>query len=495
MPQGISPGEAVARRRRRRAGLGCTLRGMDGRTSRTPLWGRRELLKTAWVGPAAASAAVRAQAVAAAQEPAAGEAANQADEPAIGAYRAGFAAPPIERVRIGFVGVGNQGGAHVRNFLRIDGAEVAAICDIDGPRAEEVASWVAASGAAPPDLYTRGDTDFRRLCERDDIDLVFNATPWRWHVPVCAAAMEAGKHTAVEVPAAITLEGCWRLVDTAERTSRHCVMMENCNYGRSEMMVLNMVRQGLLGELLHGEAAYIHDLRSIKFSDRNEGLWRLQHSVDRNANLYPTHGLGPVAQCMDINRGDCFDYLVSLSSPARGLSLYARERLAADDPRARARYALGDMNSSLIRTRRGRSILLQHDTTTPRPYSRLNLIQGTRGVFAGFPDRIFIEGEAEEDDWSDVEPYRERFEHPLWAEKSDDAEGGGHGGMDWLEDYRLIRCLREGTPTDMDVYDAAALSAPVELSERSVARGSEPVEFPDFTRGAYRTRPPLGIVA
>ena len=464
----------------------------------TPRWGRRELLKAAWVGPAAAAAAVRALG-ATPQEPEGRQTGPQPDDPAVEAYRAGFAAPPLERVRIGFVGVGLQGGGHVRNLLRIDGVDVVAVCDIDEPRAEEVASWVADAGGGSPDLYTRGETDFKRLCERDDVDLVFNSTPWRWHVPVCVEAMETGKHAAVEVPAAITLEGCWRLVETAERTARHCVMMENCNYGRSEMMVLNMVRQGLLGELLHGEAAYIHDLRSIKFSDGNEGLWRLQHSVERNGNLYPTHGLGPVAQCMDINRGDCFDYLVSLSSPARGLARYAAERFGADDPRAKVRYALGDMNSSLIRTRRGRSILLQHDTTTPRPYSRLNLVQGTRGVFAGFPDRIFIEaegeGEGEGHEWSDIEPYRERFEHPLWSAQADDAEGAGHGGMDYLEDYRLVRCLLEGTPTDMDVYDAAALSAPVELSELSVARGSEPVEFPDFTRGAYRTRPPLGIVA
>ena len=450
------------------------------------------------MGPAAAAATLRAR-VATPQVPDGGQNRTEGNDPAVEAYRAGFAAPPLERVRIGFVGVGRQGGGHVRNFLRIDGVDIVAVCDIDEPRAEEVASWVAEAGNESPELYTRGETDFKRLCERDDVDLMFNATPWRWHVPVCVEAMETGKHTAVEVPAAITLEGCWRLVETAERTARHCVMMENCNYGRSEMMVLNMVRQGLLGELLHGEAAYIHDLRSIKFSDANEGLWRLQHSAERNANLYPTHGLGPVAQCMDINRGDCFDYLVSLSSPARGLARYAAERFGADDPRARARYALGDMNSSLIRTRRGRSILLQHDTTTPRPYSRLNLVQGTRGVFAGFPDRIFIEGEADAEaeghEWSDIEPYRERFEHPLWSEQADDAEGAGHGGMDYLEDYRLVRCLLEGTPTDMDVYDAAALSAPVELSELSVARGSEPVEFPDFTQGAYRTRPPLGIVA
>ncbi|NNL65153.1 MAG: Gfo/Idh/MocA family oxidoreductase, partial [Myxococcales bacterium] len=204
----------------------------------------------------------------------------------------GFAAPPLEVVRMGFVGVGLQGGSHVQNFLRIPGAEIVAICDIDGPRASEVGHWVVEAGQPAPDLYTRGAEDFKRLCERPDLDLVFNATPWRWHVPVCLEAMNTGKHVAVEVPAAYRLDDCWELVETAERTRRHCVMMENCNYGRSEMMVLNMVRRGLFGELLHGEGAYIHDLRAIKFSNENEGLWRLDHSVKRNGNLYPTHGLG-----------------------------------------------------------------------------------------------------------------------------------------------------------------------------------------------------------
>jgi predicted dehydrogenase len=405
-----------------------------------------------------------------------------------------FAAPPIERVRIGFVGVGLQGGSHVRNFLGIDDVEIVAICDIDAPRASEVAAWVEEAGHRPPELYTRGETDFRRLCQRRDVDLVFNSTPWRWHVPVCVEAMESGKHTAVEVPAAFTLEGCWELVETAERTARHCVMMENCNYGRSELMVLNMVRHGLFGELLHGEGAYIHDLRSIKLSDANEGLWRWQHSTKRNGNLYPTHGLGPIAQCFDVNRGDAFDYLVSMSSNARGLNLYARERLPADDPRRRENFVLGDMNSSLIKTKLGRTIVVQHDTTSPRPYSRINLVQGTRGTFTGYPDRIHVEGRSEGHGWEELDSYKEEFDHPLWKRLEEDAAGAGHGGMDYLEDYRLVRALVEGTPTDMDVYDAAALSAVCELSEISVAERSRPVDFPDFTRGAWPHRTALGIV-
>ncbi len=406
---------------------------------------------------------------------------------------AGFSARPIDPVRVGFVGVGLQGGSHVRNFLGIDDVEIKGVCDIDEPRAQEVAGWVVEAGGAPPDLYTRGETDFKRLCERDDIDLVFNATPWRWHVPVCVEAMETGKHTAVEVPAAYTIDGCWELVETAERTLRHCVMMENCCYGRSELMVLRMVRAGLLGEILHCEGAYIHDLRAIKFSDANEGLWRLEHSVGRNGNLYPTHGLGPVAQCLDINRGDRFIRLVSMSSPARGLELWAQEHLDPADPRAGQRYALGDMNSSLIQTALGRTILVQHDTTSPRPYSRLNLVQGTRGTFAGFPDRIYVEGAAEGHGWQEVESYRETYDHPLWRELEERAQGARHGGMDFLEDYRLVERLRQGEPMDMDVYDAAAVSVVTELSELSVAEGSRPVEFPDFTRGLWSERHPSAI--
>ncbi len=405
----------------------------------------------------------------------------------------GFAAPKLERVRIGFVGVGLQGGSHVRNFLAIDGVDIRAICDIDAPRAEEVAGWVVAAGRPAPELYTRGDYDWRRLCARDDLDLVFTATPWRWHVPVCVEAMRAGKHAATEVPAATTIDGCWELVETAEQTLRHCLMMENCCYGRREMMILRMVREGVLGEVLHGEAAYIHDLRAIKFSAKNEGLWRLEHSKARNGNLYPTHGLGPVAQCMDIQRGDAFDYLVSMSTPQRGLSLYAAKQFGKDDPRARQHYALGDLNTSLIQTKLGRTILLQHDTTTPRPYSRLNLVMGTEGTVAGYPDRAYLEARSKEEDWVDLETYRSEFDHPLWTRSERDAEGAGHGGMDYLEDLRLVECLRRGEPLEMDIYDAAAWSVVSELTEISVANRGKSVDFPDFTRGRWASRSPLPI--
>lgn len=404
-----------------------------------------------------------------------------------------FRAPPMETVRVGFVGVGLQGGGHVRNFLGIEGVEVRALCDINVPRMEEVAGWVEAAGQPRPTLYGQSETDFVRLCETEDLDLVFTATPWRWHVPVCVAAMENGKHAATEVPAAYTLEDCWRLVEVAEAQEKHCVMMENCNYDRPEMMVFNIVRQGLLGDLLHAECGYNHDLRAIKFEDANEGLWRRAHSRERNGNLYPTHGLGPIANCMDINRGDRFNYLVSMSSPSRGLSDYARENFPEGDPKRSETFALGDVNASLIKTSLGRTIYVVHDTNLPRPYTRIHMLQGSKGIFQGYPNRLHIEGRSPAHRWEEYADVLAEFDHPLWKDLEAMSEGAGHGGMDFIEDYRLVKCLREGTPTDMTVYDAAAISAVGPLSEWSVANGSQPAPFPDFTRGRWESYPPLEI--
>ena len=403
-------------------------------------------------------------------------------------------APPMDVVRMGFVGVGLQGGAHVQNFLRIDGVEIKAVCDIDVPRLEEVADWIQAAGQPRPTTYGRGPTDFIRLCETEDLDLVLTATPWEWHVPVCVAAMENDKHAATEVPAAYTIDDCWRLVEWAERYDKHCVMLENVNYGFAELLVLNMVRQGLFGEIVHGEGGYLHDLRAIKFEDAHEGLWRRAHSMKRNGNLYPTHGLGPIANCMNINRGDRFDYLVSMSGPSRGLQQWAEEHYPTESPKRREQFVLGDVNVSLLKTVNGRTIYVSHDTNLPRPYSRIHLVQGTRGLFQGYPNRIHIEGRSPEHEWEPMEDYVPEFEHPLWRHLQEESEGARHGGMDFVEDWRLIQCLREGTPTDMNVYDAASLSAVTPLSEWSVAHGSRPTEFPDFTRGKWQVYPELGIV-
>jgi hypothetical protein len=397
-----------------------------------------------------------------------------------------FKVAPITTVRIGYVGVGGMGSAHVRNLLRIEGVEIRAVCDIVEEKVARIQKAVVAAGQKQPDGYSRGLTDFKRLCERDDLDLVYTATPWEWHVPVCVAAMQAGKHAATEVPAAITLEECWQLVETAEKTRRHCVMMENCCYDRPEMLCLNLVKKGFLGEILHAEAGYLHDLRGVKFSNEGEGLWRLAHSIARNGNLYPTHGLGPVSQCMDINRGDRFQSLVSISSPSRGLNLYAVKTFGADHPKARQKYALGDVNVSLIQTALGKVITLYHDTNLPRPYSRIHKVQGTGGLFEKYPDRVYIEGRSKADAWDTLDKYAE-FEHPLWTSQADKARGAGHGGMDYIEDYRLIDALQQGRALDLDVYDAASWSAVTGLSERSVASKGAPVDFPDFTRGQWKT--------
>jgi len=401
---------------------------------------------------------------------------------------------PLKKVRMGMVGVGMMGASHVRNFLNIDRVEIRAICDIIPGKVERIQKWVAEAGQPRPRGYSRGEYDFKRMCDQEDLDLVFTATPWKWHVPVCVAAMTSGKHAATEVPAAVTVEGCWQLVETAEKYQKHCVMMENCCYSRHALMTLNMVRRGILGEIIHGEGGYLHDLRNYKLGGLYEKDWRVYHSMNRNGNLYPTHGLGPIAQCMDINRGDAFDYLVSMSSPSRGLQEYARQKLGPDHPFTRAEYALGDVNTSLIMTQKGKTIFLSHDTNLPRPYSRFDVVQGTRGITRGYPPRFHIEGRTEGHGWEPIEKYQPEFDHPLWTRIEKQARGAGHGGMDYIEDYRLIQSLLRGEPMDMDVYDAAAWSAVSQLTEKSVADRSRPVKCPDFTRGMWKTRSPLGVV-
>jgi hypothetical protein len=261
--------------------------------------------------------------------------------------------------------------------------------------------------------------------------------------------------------------------------------MENCNYGYNELLVLTMVRAGLFGDILHGGAAYNHDLRAILFEDRDEGLWRRHHHTQRNANLYPTHGLGPVALYMDIDRGDRFDYLVSMSTPEAGLTRWRSEHQATEMGKNGERYVTGDLSSSLIKTARGRTIRLEHDVSSPRPYSRINSVQGTRGVFEDYPPRIYLDGMRPAHQWSSIDGFKAEHEHPLWRALGTQARTGGHGGMDFVMAWRLVQCLREGLAPDMDVYDAAAWSAPGPLSEASVKAGSAPQAFPDFTRGGW----------
>ena len=396
---------------------------------------------------------------------------------------------PFERhetVRLAVVGTGLRGRGVLREFLNVPGVRVTALCDVVEEKVLQAKVMVEQAGQPTPALYFKGERGFEELVKRDDVDFVYIATPWEWHVPQALAAMNAGKHVGTEVPAAYTVEDCWKLVETSERTRRHCMIMENCCYDYNELLVLNMVRAGLLGELIHGECAYNHDLRGILFETKDEGLWRRRHHTLRDSNLYPTHGLGPVANYMNINRGDRFDHMVAMSSGHWSLETYRKEKLAADDPRQKEVYKTGDYNTAIIKTAKGRTIMLQHNVSTPRPYDRINLIQGTKGIFRDYPSRIFIDGHEGDHTWQSTDSFKAKYEHDLWRRVGETARaGGGHGGMDYIMVYRLIECMRNGMVPDIDVYDAAAWSVPGPLSEISVAKGSTPVKFPDFTRGRW----------
>lgn len=390
--------------------------------------------------------------------------------------------------KLGLIGTGGRGTSLLKNFLAAD-VQVHALCDIVADKAKHAQSLVENAGQKEPELYTDGDHAFEGLVAREDLDLIVVATPWHWHVPMAVAAMKHGKHVATEVPAATSIEDCWKLVDTAEQTRRHCLMLENCCYGENETLILGMVQAGLFGDLLYGEAGYLHDLRSILFANEGEGLWRRKVHTERNGNLYPTHGLGPVANYMGINRGDRFDYLVSMSTPAKGLADYRAAHVPQGDPKWKEKYIDGDMNMSLIKTVNGLMINLQHDVSNPHPYSRMNTIAGTKGIFKDYPPRIYFDGQPGGEGYGSIEPYKAQYENALWRKQGEIARKlGGHGGMDFIECYRLAECMRRGLAPDLDVYDAAAWSAPAPLSAESLKQGSGPVKFPDFTRGKWKLR-------
>ena len=398
----------------------------------------------------------------------------------------GVAFTPVNP-RIGIIGTGGRGTSLLTNLLAAD-VKILALCDIVQEKAEHAQSLVTKSGQKSPELYTNGDHAFESLVARDDLDLVIIATPWNWHVEMAVTAMAHGKHAAVEVPAATSIEDCWKLVDTSERTRRHCMMLENCCYGYNETLILRMAHGGLFGNLLYGEGAYIHDLREELFSGKGEGLWRRTVHTQRDGNLYPTHGLGPIANYMSIQRGDRFDYIVSVGTPQRGLDEYRKAHLPATDPRWAERYITGDMSTSLIKTANGLTITLKHDTVNPHPYDRINIIAGTKGVFADYPPRIYFDGQPGDEAWGTIDSWKDH-QHPLWKQEGEIAQKlGGHGGMDYIMLYRLLQCMRDGLVPDMDVYDAAAWSAPGPLSRISATGGSAPAKFPDFTRGRWRDR-------
>ncbi len=408
----------------------------------------------------------------------------------------GFAAPKIETVRIGFVGLGNRGPAAVQRMSKIEGVDIKALCDVRPEKAEKVRKALE-NTKHRPDLYTAGVNDWKKMCERKDIDLIYIATPWNLHAPMAVFAMEQGKHAASEVPAAVTMEECWQLVRTSEKTKKHCMILENCCYDFFELLTLNMARQGYFGEVLHAEGAYIHHLLDSNFD--KEGyydMWRLKENM-RNGSLYPTHGLGPIAQALNINRGDRMDYLVSVSTNDFMMGPMAKELAAKDDfykPYANKSFR-GNMNTTTIRTVNGKTMMIQHDVTSPRPYSRIHLVSGTKGTALKYPEPGRIsnshEGWVTEEEFKALE---EKFAPPIVKRVGEMAKQiGGHGGMDFLMDWRLIDCLRNGIALDIDVYDAAAWSAVSPLTEISVANRSKSVDVPDFTSGSWKTNAPVDV--
>ena len=397
-------------------------------------------------------------------------------------------------VRIGLVGVGNRGTGLLKIFSDIPGVEIPAICDINEEHLQNAQALVEKAWHRRPEGYSSGPEDYRRLVAREDLDAVVTATPWELHTPIAVAAMKAGKYAATEVPAAITVEQCWELVNTSEQTGMPCMMLENDCFGRGALMALNLVEQGVLGEVIHCEGGYDHDLRAGLL--RNGQLsWRGMHALRRNANLYPTHPIGPIAWWIGINRGDRFTYLTSMSSKSRGLSHYAAKHFGPDNLYAKSQFADGDVNTSLIMTEKGVTVTLNHDTQLPRPYSdsgdtkiplMVQRLQGTEGIFFGSLEKIYIDGRSPEHKWEDSGPYYEQYDHLLWKALGEAARSSGHGGEDYVELHQFVRAVSNKMQTPVDVYDAATWSVIVPLSERSVAAKSAPIDFPDFTRGKWK---------
>jgi len=411
------------------------------------------------------------------------------------------------KVRLGFIGVGLRGRNHLEMALYRDDVEIVAICDVDPNAILLAQKMIADKGRKPAVAYQKGDHDFENLAKRSDIDGVVIATPWEWHVPMALEVMKQGKYAGVEVSATVTLQESWDLVNMFEKTGSHCMILENVCYRRDVMATLNMVRQGMFGSLSHVQCGYQHDLREVKFNDGkqaygggvefgakgfSEAKWRTQHSVDRNGDLYPTHGLGPVAEMLNINRGNQFAYLTSMASPAMGLHQYIEEKGGKDHPNAKVKFKCGDVVQTMIKCHNGETILITHDTNLPRPYSLGFRVQGTKGIWMDDNKSIYLEGvSAKAHRWEDFKPYQEKYDHPLWKAHAADAENAGHGGIDYFVLRAFIESIKNKVAPPIDVYDAAAWSAIAPLSEESIAKGSAPIQIPDFTRGKWKTNQPI----
>jgi len=408
----------------------------------------------------------------------------------------GYAAPKLDKVRIGFVGLGQRGPGAVERMSYIDGVEIVALCDQYPDRVEALQKLLEKQGLPRAKGYSGSKDAWKAMCENPGIDLIYITTPWRWHTPMAVYAMEQGKHAATEVPAAVTIDECWQLVETSERTKKYCMMLENCCYDFFELLTLNMARQGFFGEIVHGEGAYIHNLLDLNFKkDGYAEMWRLKENQHRNGNLYPTHGLGPICQIMNINRGDQMEYLTSMSTNDFQMAQRAKAEAAKDSfySEFATDHYRGNMNTTTVRTYKGRTIMIQHDVTSPRVYSRIHLVSGTKGMASKYPDPKI----ATSHEWAKPEEMKEleeKYTPEIVMKIGEMAKKvGGHGGMDFMMDWRLIDCLRNGLPLDQDVYDAALWSCIAPLSEQSVANRSNSVDIPDFTNGAWKTNAPVEL--
>lgn len=392
------------------------------------------------------------------------------------------------KIRLGFVGVGSRGTGMLKMALAIEGVEVTAVCDIDEERVARAQRLVQQAGQPKPKGYSRGPEDYKRLAEQTNLDAVYTATPVELHTPVMLTAMNAGKYGGTEMPACVGMEQAWELVETSEKTGMPCMLMENYCYMRNVQMVLNMVNQGLFGELSHCEVGYQHDTRYVNIDAKGELLWRASKKLKFNGNPYPTHAIGPAAQWLNINRGNRFDYLISMSSRAQGMNEYAAKIAGSDHVSAKLNYKQGDVNTTLIKTHNGVTITLYYDTQTPRPVDFIWRVQGTKGIYSGTLNKVHLEDRSPSHQWEDTSKYMEEFDHPNWKKHGNIARSSGHGGSDYLCMLDFIKAVRNRTEVPIDVYDAVTWSIITELSETSVNTKSRPVDFPDFTGGQWTTR-------
>ncbi|WP_320782125.1 Gfo/Idh/MocA family protein [Streptomyces sp. CRN 30] len=405
---------------------------------------------------------------------------------------------PRATVRVGVVGLGNRGSLMVTGWAAVPGCTVTAVCDIRADRARRAADLLAGKGEPRPREFGGSADSYARMLRDADLDLVYVATPWEFHHRHGRAALLSGRHAMVELPVATELDELWDLVDTSERTRRHLMLAENCCYGRNELAMLRMAHAGLLGDLTDGHGGYLHDLRELLFSDTYyTDSWRRLWHTRSTASLYPMHGLAPIAVAMDINRGDRMTTLRATATAPRGLADYRERFVPRDHPSWKETYINGDLVTCLIETARGRTVRAEHDVSRPRPYSRINTLAGSRGIVEDYAGpaptgaRVYLEPDHSGHAWQDFDGYRKEFDHWLWRTIGDDAENnGGHGGMDYVLQWRTVQSMRAGLVPDIDVYDSAAWCAPVPLSAASLARDGRPVEFPDFTRGGWRAKRP-----